>query len=239
MTSQSKSKKKSKQRINQLTRFTLPSRTRVGSRNNAQVKNVQKFARTQNNGISRKNESKTIKTKKTESSKELKNTSQNKKFNDNDILISNSKTDEEGLRNRNRNEDKLLGLPELPPDVTRNSPIFTFKTGPNDFVFTGAKDDKTSKENSKENEALEEVETIGGQLLPPVEAGKSVAKFHVDREGPHANNQLAVFLTPPPPVPKPTSSNNVPLQLVGHVMTSNELSAFPDSPIVNIMQPKS
>merc|ERR1719322_1300480 len=47
MTSRSKSKKKSKQRINQLTRFTLPSRTRVGSRNNAQVKNVQKFARKQ------------------------------------------------------------------------------------------------------------------------------------------------------------------------------------------------
>ena len=98
------------------------------------------------------------------------------------------------MRNRNRNEDKLLGLPELPPDVTRNSPIFTFKAGPNDFVFTGANDDKSSKENSKENEDLEEVETIGGQLLPPVEEGKSVAKFHVDPEGPNANNQLPIHI---------------------------------------------
>ena len=146
-----------------------------------------------------------------------------------------SKTNQEVLRNQNRNEDNLLGLPELPPDVTRNSPIFTFKAGPNDFVFTGPKEDKISKENSGEQE--EEIETIGGQLLPPVAAGKSVAKFHKDREGAHANNQLAVFLTPPPPVPKSLSSNNnAPLQLVGHVMTSNELSAFPDSPIVNIKQ---
>ena len=234
MTSNSKSHNRSKQRINQLTRLSLPSKNRVGSLKNDQVKKVANASKIKNKENSRKNESKTLKSKQRESLKELEKSSQNKKNNENKSSNASSKIEQEVLRNQNRNEDNLLGLPELPPDVTRNSPIFTFKAGPNDFVFTGPKEDKISKENSGEQE---EIETIGGQLLPPVAAGKSVAKFHKDREGAHANNQLAVFLTPPPPVPKSLSSNsNAPLQLVGHVMTSNELSAFPDSPIVNIKQ---
>lgn len=235
MTSNSKSQNRSKQRINQLTRLSLPSKTRFGSLKNGQVKKVANASRKKNKENSRKNESKTLKSKHRENLKELEKSSQNKKNNENKSSNESSTIDQQVLRNQNRNEDNLLGLPELPPDVTRNSPIFTFKAGPNDFVFTGPKEDKISKENLEEQE--EEIETIGGQLLPPVAAGKSVAKFHKDREGAHANNQLAVFLTPPPPVPKSSSpNNNAPLQLVGHVMTSNELSAFPDSPIVNIKQ---
>ena len=242
MTSNSKSKQKSKQRINQLTRFSLPKKSRFCTNKSVQVKNLTTQSKKQIKEKSRKNESKTIKSKETEKSNKFENIANKKGNNENDGSIEASKFDKEVLRNRNRNEGNLLGLPELPPDVTRNSPIFSFKTGPNDFVFTGPKQDKISKENSKEQEEEEEedVETIGGQLLPPVAAGKSVAKFHKDREGAHGNNQLAVFLTPPPPLPKSSSTNNnAPLQLVGHVMTSNELSAFPDSPIVNIKQVKS
>ena len=136
-------------------------------------------------------------------------------------------------RNRNRDEDNLLGLPELPPDIHRNSPIFTFRTGPNSFLFPNNKDASKLKEEGRGHNLEESVEVIGGQLLPPVAAGKSVAKFHKDREEP-TSNQLAIFLTPPPPLPK--LEPKAPLQLVGHVMTSNELSAFPDSPIVNIKQ---
>ena len=138
-------------------------------------------------------------------------------------------------RNQNRDEDNLLGLPELPPDIPRNSPIFTFKTGPKGFSSSKKNNHNDLKDNSKETDFDdEEVETIGGQLLPPEAAGKSVAKFRKDTEGP-THNQLSIFLTPPPPVQTRLKSN-APLQLVGHVMTSNELSAFPDSPIVKIKQ---
>ena len=242
MASHSKSKKTSKQKLNQLTRLSLPRRTGFGSFRNNKIKNVSTSAEKQNQENSRKSESKNIKSKKAENLKGLKTSSQNKNKDNNDISDGSSESNEEVPRNRNRNEDNLLGLPELPPDVPRNSPIFTFKTGPNDFVFTGTKKDKPFKDTSEDKSVIneDEVETIGGQLLPPVAAGKSVAKFHKDREGAaHANNQLAVFLTPPPPLPTSSNSNNAPLQLVGHVMTSNELSAFPDSPIVKIKQAKS
>ncbi len=80
------------------------------------------------------------------------------------------------------------------------------------------------------------------QLLPPVEASKSIVRFRVDPEQP------AQSLLPPapsvtkqkPPRRRPSSPSSPvapvvsPFQLVGHVMTDDELKAFPDSPIVNI-----
>ena len=47
------------------------------------------------------------------------------------------------------------------------------------------------------------------QLLPKKSAGKSVARFHKDREQPDLR------LVPPP---LPSSSTSSPLQLVGHIL---------------------
>ena len=78
---------------------------------------------------------------------------------------------------------------------------------------------------SKEHEETLEDEDGKLQLLPSVAAGKSVAKFRKDPEQP----TIDLSLVPPPPV-----------QLVGHVVTENELSNFPDSPIIKIHRmPKS
>ena len=164
------------------------------------------------NNLSRKNESKNIKPEEVFKKVETQN----------------------NQRNRNKGESSLLGLPELPPDIRINSPIFTINAHQQSFSLSNPKDsNKNGNEQVRSDEQVENFEVIGGQLLPPVAAGKSVAKFHKDREEP-SNNQLAVFLTPPPPLIK--SEPVAPLQLVGHVMTANELSAFPDSPIVNIKE---
>ena len=212
MSSHSKSTKASSQRRNRPTSSRLTKNRNIFTKKEPQHESA--FLNKSTN-TSRKHESKKIK------SSQLRKTP---RFNIN------------GRRNQNRGEENLLGLPELPEDIPKNSPIFTFKTGPRKFPVSENADHHKLKENLNSKEIEDDIETIGGQLLPPVAAGKSVAKFHKDTEGP-INNQLAVFLTPPPPLPK--SQDNAPLQLVGHVMTSNELSAFPDSPIVNIKQVKS
>ena len=212
MSSHSKSTKASSQRRNRPTSSRLTKNRNIFTKKETQHESA--FLNKSTN-TSRKHESKKIK------SSQLRKTP---RFNIN------------GRRNQNRGEENLLGLPELPEDIPKNSPIFTFKTGPRKFPVSDNADRHKLKENLSAKEIEDDIETIGGQLLPPVAAGKSVAKFHKDTEGP-INNQLAVFLTPPPPLPK--SQDNAPLQLVGHVMTSNELSAFPDSPIVNIKQVKS
>ena len=212
MSSHSKPTKASSQRINRPTSSRLTKNRNIFTKK--ETRHESAFLNKSTN-TSRKHESKKIK------SSQLRKTP---RFNIN------------GRRNQNRGEENLLGLPELPEDIPKNSPIFTFKTGPRKFPVSENADHHKLKENLNSKEIEDDIETIGGQLLPPVAAGKSVAKFHKDTEGP-INNQLAVFLTPPPPLPK--SQDNAPLQLVGHVMTSNELSAFPDSPIVNIKQVKS
>ena len=205
-----KATKLSKQKINQVSSLRNKAKKKPSNKNDSKSS---RLSSKRTNNTSRKNESKNIKPKQDLNRTQKKNS----------------------RRNQNRDEDNLLGLPELPPDITRNSPIFTFKTGPKGFSSSKKNNHNDFKDKSKETDFDdEEVETIGGQLLPPVAAGKSVAKFHKDTEGP-TNNQLAVFLTPPPPAPTKLKSN-APLQLVGHVMTSNELSAFPDSPIVKIKQ---
>ena len=73
------------------------------------------------------------------------------------IKIASEKKDQ---RNRNRDEDRLLGLPELPPDIPKNSPIFTFKTGHNGFSLSNNKDDSNFKEVGR-GHGIEEDVRIG------------------------------------------------------------------------------
>ncbi|XP_059083053.1 uncharacterized protein LOC131880427 [Tigriopus californicus] len=111
---------------------------------------------------------------------------------------------------------KLLDLPELPiqresSGDEKNSPVFVLK--PKLIV----------NEPMDHDSLMEESETF--QFLPPKEASQSVERFHKDPEQP------ALDLVPPPLSP---STTEAPVQFVGHVMTSDELQSFPNSPMVKI-----
>lgn len=111
---------------------------------------------------------------------------------------------------------ELLDLPELPiqretSGDEKNSPVFVLK--PKLII----------NEPMDYDSATEESETF--QFLPPKEASQSVKRFHKDPEQP------ALDLLPPPLTPVTTEA---PVQFVGHVMTSEELQSFPNSPMVKI-----
>ena len=114
------------------------------------------------------------------------------------------------------NED-LLGLPELPnePSATQ-SPLFQIR------VHESAADPKSIETDLNPEK---------WQLIPPVQASKSIVRFRVDPEQP------ILSLKPPAQedqVEDQDSNELSPFQLVGHVMSDAELKAFPDSPIVKI-----
>ena len=86
---------------------------------------------------------------------------------------------------------------------------------------------KSFKTSSLENngEDLSNLDIIAGQrwqIIHPVEASKAIARHRVDPEQP------ILSLEPPPLVQKRPVS---PFQIVGHVMSDEELKSFPDSPI--------
>ena len=73
------------------------------------------------------------------------------------------------------------------------------------------------------------------QLIPPKQSSKSIVRFRVDPEQP------ILSLVPPPPPRAPSGGLKPPVspfQIVGHVMTDDQLKSFPDSPIVNITRVK-
>ena len=113
--------------------------------------------------------------------------------------------------------ENLLGLPELPnePSATQ-SPLFQIR------VQESAADPKSIETDLNPEK---------WQLIPPVQASKSIVRFRVDPEQP------ILSLKPPAQEDQDEedSSNELsPFQLVGHVMSDAELKAFPDSPIVKI-----
>ena len=100
------------------------------------------------------------------------------------------------------------------------SPIFQIRVeSPKSF--------KTSAlENNGEDLSINSDNFLGGQrwqIIPPVEASKAIAKHRVDPEQP------ILSLEPPPLVHKKRPVS--PFQIVGHVMSDEELKSFPDSPI--------
>ena len=104
----------------------------------------------------------------------------------------------------------ILGLPELPfeaPAKPTTMSLSTFDSDDNEIDY----DDEYSEDGKL-------------QLLPKKSAGKSVARLHKDREQPE------VRLVPPPPPPPALP----PLQVVGHVLDSEDLKFVPNSPIFNI-----
>jgi len=132
---------------------------------------------------------------------------------------------------------ELLGLPELPPEpAVTPSPIFQIR-------IESPKSFQTSELSSKDYDYSDDLDYQDNpgrwQIIPPVEASKAIARHRVDPEQP------ILSLAPPPPAPpsapsSSSSSNSVqnrpvsPFQIVGHVMSDEELKSFPDSPIVNI-----
>ena len=144
------------------------------------------------------------------------------------------------LTNVNKPSENLLGLPELPnePKATQ-SPLFQIR------VHESAADPKSLIPTDPEiladpHDPLDQ-NPEKWQLIPPVQASKSIVRFRVDPEQP------ILSLSPPaqdPKTPGPQiessgsqeeSQNELsPFQLVGHVMSEAELKAFPDSPIVKI-----
>ena len=117
------------------------------------------------------------------------------------------------------NED-LLGLPELPnePSATQ-SPLFQIR------VHESAADPKSIETDLNPDK---------WQLIPPVQASKSIVRFRVDPEQP------ILSLKPPAPAAQESKSDSSaanelsPFQLVGHVMSEAELKSFPDSPMFKI-----
>ena len=90
----------------------------------------------------------------------------------------------------------VLGLPELPFEPPKKvSTIGALSTSSFDD------DNEIDYDEYSEDGKL--------QLLPKKSAGKSVARFHKDREQPD------VRLVPPP---LPSSTTSSPLQLVGHIL---------------------
>jgi len=134
-----------------------------------------------------------------------------------------------------KSPEELLGLPELPPQPkSHNSPLFQIRiesANPKSFQTDAVNIPAT-------NEILDgpHIPTEGErwQLIPPVQASKSIVRFRVDPEQPHLSVKVKPAKTRPvspafnlkPPVS--------PFQIVGHVMSEEELRAFPDSPITNI-----
>ena len=108
------------------------------------------------------------------------------------------------------------------------SPIFQIRVeSPKSFKTSALENNGEDLSNS--NSAAELF--IGGnnqrwQIIPPVEASKAIAKHRVDPEQP------ILSLEPPPLVKKRPVS---PFQIVGHVMSDEELKSFPDSPIGKAM----
>ena len=125
-------------------------------------------------------------------------------------------TTEMSVKRPNEDLEDLLGLPELPnePSATQ-SPLFQIR------VHESAGDPKSIETDLNPDK---------WQLIPPVQASKSIVRFRVDPEQP------ILSLKPPaqePPVP--SSENELsPFQLVGHVMSEAELKSFPDSPMFKI-----
>ena len=129
---------------------------------------------------------------------------------------------------------ELLGLPELPPEpVVTPSPIFQIR-------IESPKSFQTSELSNKDYDFTDDLDYQDNpgrwQIIPPVEASKAIARHRVDPEQP------ILSLAPPPPAPpsapaSSSSSNSVqnrpvsPFQIVGHVMSDEELKSFPDSPI--------
>ena len=111
--------------------------------------------------------------------------------------------------------EELLGLPEIPTQpVVTPSPIFQIRV----------ESPKSFQTSELDNISNEEFSRDGGrwQIIPPVEASKAIARHRVDPEQP-----ILSLAPPPPPVKRPVS----PFQIVGHVMSDEELKSFPDSPI--------
>lgn len=124
-----------------------------------------------------------------------------------------------------RTPEEILGLPELPPQFSpvTDSPIFQLRVEAHPKSFPTKDFD-----NEVHDQISDETNGEKWQLIPPVQASKSIVRFRVDPEQP-------VLKLEPPPKPsidlKPPVS---PFQIVGHVMSDDELKSFPDSPIVNI-----
>ena len=136
--------------------------------------------------------------------------------------------------------EEILGLPELPPEPKApESPLFqisrvdhTGNSGPAISQHHAPKSFDLSETDSLLNNNIVPNNAEKWQLIPPVQASKSIVRFRVDQEGP---KQPVLSLAPPPRDPalsfKPPVS---PFQIVGHVMTDDQLKTLPDSPIFNI-----
>ncbi len=134
---------------------------------------------------------------------------------------------------------EILGLPELPPQITPSeSPVFTLQlkhSSQSNNANGGAHNDFESDDDYDYDNSFPG-EGQKWQLLPPKQSSKSIVRFRVDPEQP------AQLLLPPPPPPSASKAKQpaAPVnpvstfQLVGHVMSDDELKSFPDSPIVNI-----
>jgi hypothetical protein len=136
--------------------------------------------------------------------------------------------------------EEILGLPELPLEPKApESPLFqisrvdhTGNLGPAISQHHAPKSFDLSETDSLLNNNIVPNNAEKWQLIPPVQASKSIVRFRVDQEGP---KQPVLSLAPPPRDPalsfKPPVS---PFQIVGHVMTDDQLKTLPDSPIFNI-----
>ena len=139
------------------------------------------------------------------------------------------------LTNVNKPSENLLGLPELPnePKATQ-SPLFQIR------VHESAADPKSLIPADPEiladpHDPLDQ-NSEKWQLIPPVQASKSIVRFRVDPEQPILSLSPPAQQDPKKSQKGPKESQNElsPFQLVGHVMSEAELKAFPDSPIVKI-----
>ena len=136
--------------------------------------------------------------------------------------------------------EEILGLPELPPEPKApESPLFQISrvdhsenSGPSISQHHAPKSFDLSETDSLLNNNIVPNNAEKWQLIPPVQASKSIVRFRVDQEGP---KQPILSLAPPPRAPTPHFKPPVsPFQIVGHVMTDDQLKTLPDSPIVNI-----
>ena len=110
----------------------------------------------------------------------------------------------------------ILGLPELPFEAPQRPATMSLMTFDDDDVVDDGGNEIDYDEYNEDGKL---------QLLPKKSAGKSVARFHKDREQPE------VRLVPPPPV---SAAAAQPLQVVGHVLDEEDLKFVPNSPIFNI-----
>jgi hypothetical protein len=117
-----------------------------------------------------------------------------------DILPNVRSSGRSGIKNEIPDLSTILGLPELPFEAATKSPTISGLT------FDDDDNNEIDYDEYSENGKL--------QLLPKKSAGKSVARFHKDREQPEQR------LVPPP---LPSSQPTRPLQVVGHVLDSEDL----------------